>query len=170
MFSEPAFINVSSTSEAAVALDAGEPNSDFEVFMENMSFGGSPIDIALYSISLNVAPNTKAANASDLLDVFVLAPNVVLPSLRIGTQRTPALAKLQVSQKNERQVFEFGDKLQWQRCTTTSLNRIRIQLATDTFQRTKGAPVELHSCHTPTADNDTQVTLCVRPSRPVTGE
>lgn len=168
MFQENGYINISSQSENAVALSAAEPNSDFEVFYDSLDYG-TDIDVALYSITLNASPNSKQQNASDLLDCYVIT-NIVQPSLRVGNQRTPALRKLEVAQKNERQKFEFGNNLMWQRCAFSSLNRIRIQLATDSFQRSAGNAVELHAMHTPTGDNATTLCLAVRPARPVTGE
>lgn len=165
MWSGVTYITVSSQAENCTEKDSKEPNSDFACTFRDLTFGTQELDVALYSISLNIGPTSTAPNATDLLPVFVLS-NIITAQTRVGGQKMPVLQQVMCSQSRERETFDFGSNLQWHRASQSTLSRIGIQLATDSFARSAGGGVTLHSCHTPIADAPTVCVLALRPAIP----
>lgn len=159
---ESTYISLSSQSENATSTDPSNPNADFTVSYTAPVQLNGPCQIALSSITLNVG-NATDKDASNILDTYVLC-SLVSPQTRIGDTKVGSLRRIECNQKNERQRFDF-EQLQWVGCNAQTISQIRIRIATDAFQRSPGASVELHTIHPPSTDNQVCVTLALRPNR-----
>ena len=169
MDSSYTYLTLSSQASNSEPVSATSPDSDFACnFTEPLRFD-TAVDVAVVSITLNIA-NQPDEDAADELDCYILS-SIVKPETFVADERTALLRRIVVNQINQRQHFTFPD-LRFVACSERTINRVRIQLATDSFTKTKTSTVQLHNIQEPnrTADvaarrNEVSITLAFRAQR-----
>ena len=147
-----------------VQRDATEPNSKFIATFNQLQsmIGRQQLDVALWKMSVNVGPSPNNANAIDHLGVLVTT-NIISSQTYYGNVKIPLLASFQASQVNQKQDFDFSGNPKWHKMLP-SVTAIDITLNSEALGQA-GALSTLHSTHSPSKDNSTELILAFRPSQ-----
>ena len=149
-----------------VQRDATEPNSKFVANLNQLQsmIGRQQLDVALWKLSVNVGPSPNNVNATDQLGVLITT-NIISSQTYFGEVKIPLLATFQASQVNVKQTFDFSTAPKWHKMLP-SVTAIDITLNSEAIGQASDPTLStLHSCHSPSKDNSTELILAFRPSQ-----
>lgn len=164
------YLELSSQADNAAPLSSvvGTVNSHFVVnFDSPVTMGSADVQVALRSITLNIGP--QQTNALEKLDVYIMS-SLCSPTVRVGNQKFPVLARVQGEQANERVRIDLSDSMQFRDCNFKSFTRATFQLCTATFATGASQNLESHTIHSPDDQNATLIELAFRRKIPTVGD